>query len=195
MKNAIPPEYPRKIVSGDTFSWSIANSSYPSTDYTLKISVQSLEAGVDPTVFDGVIEGDGFLVMMPSEVTETIKPGTYSISEVYTRVSDSARFTRLTWVLRVTPNPLGTPETSWARTTLGVTETAIKNLATKAMTRVSVDGQVYEFQDLNKLIALRDRLRFEVASEMNAAGIPTTAGGRRLKHALFNDEKSTARSD
>lgn len=166
-----PATEPLTLNAGDSLRFVRTLPAYPAGTYTLTYTLRS-SAGASYT-FSAVNSGGAHAVNVAASVTAAWTPGSYALSA---RVSDGAGFVASVPVaaptLAILPDPANsTPACtqSWAELTLASVETAISQLAAKIHQSVTVNGTTYAYTDMEKLLALRQRMKAEINSARDAA--------------------------
>jgi hypothetical protein len=137
--------------------------SFPATQWTLTYYLQgpqiySFVAGVDP-------DGTDFLITLTPTQTAAWLPGFYKVSAFVTATDgsgDRLYFEPYFKVLEIKANPAVNPQgvadaRPWAVRMLETVEKAIADLASRSAMSVSVNGQPYTIQDIEKLYRMRGR--------------------------------------
>ena len=174
MSAPIPDIEPARIVAGDTAKWLKSLADYPATagwvlTYTLVNSAQRY-------TFSASASGPDFLVSVPATTTAAWVAGSYAWraqvaygGEVFTvgegRVDVAAASGSVV------------DSRTQARRTLEAVEAMLEGRATSAVAEYTVAGRQLKYIAVPDLLALRDRLRIDVAREDNAAraaaGLPS----------------------
>lgn len=171
-------EFPLSFVAGDTVRVTISDSDHPSSDWTLKVLLQS-DTGFNTFNTDAG-SSDAFDLEIEAADSALIAPGLYAVSYVFTETSTEERETvALDQALTVYRNPEVTPTKSIARQTLEAMEAAFLILASGSNLTVSFNGQSFTKRNLKEFQEAIQLQRTIVNGE-----IPPTAGHRRLSRIL-----------
>lgn len=158
-------ELPDAITAGTTTAYTRSYSDHPAGDgWTLKLII----AGAGVLTVDAVADGDAFDVTLTAAATAPLPPGGYRWVERVTKgaeVRDVASGT-----VNVEPDlAQAAPGSvqSYEEKLLVKVEKAIDDLTTTGMTSYQIGTRAATMLDLDKLIALRDKLRASLAAQRN----------------------------
>lgn len=179
MSVTIPYGEPTQVNAGDTAKWLKALPDYPATDgwvlsYTLVSSTQRL-------TFNASASGSEHLVNVSAATTAAWVPGTYTWrarvaldGDVYTVGGGQ--------IVVGSAFATATDGRSAARRMLDAVEATLEGRASNDVEQLTISGRSVKHMPVADLLALRDRLRLDVAreqaAERAAAGLP--ARGRVL---------------
>lgn len=168
------------FVAGDTVTFDLSYSTYPSTDWDLTWVLGSVAPLSVPATYDA----SGHHVIILPATSATILPGRYATAFIFTNRSTNERRTVPGSSISVLKNPTSADSPTWATTTLAAVETALTALAGRTNAETTVNGQTYRKEDMKLLSDFRDRLLREVDAENAAAGRPVKGGAKTI-HSRF----------
>ena len=178
------PSLPKSFFAGDTVEQTFGVNGYSPSEYTCTYGLPDAKTGGFTKLCTS--SGANFVLTITSAESANINAGLWAAFLIFTRVSDSARFTELVPSVLVYPNPATERPASWARTTLAAAEAAIAKIASKPNASVSVGGQTYTKQSLAALMELRDELKMEIQQESMLDGRPNSGGYRTIRTRFVN---------
>ena len=163
MTTAIPSAEPARLIAGDTVRWLKSLPDYPASDgwslaYTFVNATARFAVGA-------TAQGDDHLVDASATTTASWPAGDYEWRARVTRAADA--FTVASGRMTVAPafgtTPLDTR--SSARRALEAVEATIEGRASSAVAEYEIAGRRLKHIPFPELLALRDRLRVDVARE------------------------------
>ena len=179
----LPESVPASVRAGDSVSWRISLADYPASDgwvlayrlinATAKIDIAASSDGADHLVAEAAADTDGWAA------------GTYAWVAAVTKGAN--RYTVGSGSIEILPDlaavaAAGYDTRSTATKLLAAIEAVLENRATRADLEYEIAGRRIKFMPLPDLLAARDKLKREVAAEIQAqrvaAGLP--AGNRVL---------------
>lgn len=179
MSAPIPDIEPEAINAGDTAAWLIDLADYPPSEgWAL---TYTLANAANRYTFNATASGSSFLVTVPAATTAAWVAGSYAwraqvsySGEVYTVRQGN---------ITIAPSfGAAVDARSLARRQLDAIEAVLEGRASSAVAEYTIVGRAVKNIPLPELLALRDRLRFDVqredAATRAAAGLP--ARGRIL---------------
>jgi hypothetical protein len=170
-------EFPTSFVAGDTVLVTITDSDHPSSDWTLKVLLQSATGFKSFGAEVGT--SDAFDLEITAEQSAGVVPDFYAVSYVFTETATSERETvPLDQAITVYRNPEVAPTKSIARQTLEAMEAAFLKLAGGSNLSVKFNGQEFTKRNLKEFQEAIELQRAVVAAQE----IPT--GNRRLSRIL-----------
>lgn len=172
MSAPTPYTEPARIVAGDTAKWIKQLGDYSAADgwvltYTLVNATQRY-------TITGTAAGTDHLVTAAAAITAGWVAGDYSYRAQVAKAAEV--FTVATGRITVEPTfAAATDGRSQARRTLEAVEATLEGRASSAVAEYQIAGRMLKNIPLTELLALRDRLRFDVlreeAAERAAAGL------------------------
>lgn len=158
-------EFPSSLAAGDTLRVSHADSRFPSTTHTLKVSFQG--ATVTKVVDATAAAGGGFTILLSAaDSAALIPPGLFSVSLIYTETTGSERVTdEDKYLITVFADPASQPTKSVARQTLEAMESAMLVLASGANATVNFNGQSFTKRSIAEFQKAIEHQRAVVANE------------------------------
>ncbi|MEL7183548.1 MAG: hypothetical protein AAGK57_07880, partial [Pseudomonadota bacterium] len=135
MTNAFTPGQgiPVRLAVGDFWTWRADGfvAAYPPEAFVLTY-VLTPRSGGAPMMVAAVVDGDGWLIEVPSATTSTAEDGAYTWAAIATRRSDGARVSLITGAVIVDPDPtLGGDTRSAAHKMLDAVEAVLAGRITK----------------------------------------------------------------
>jgi hypothetical protein len=181
MSVAVLTDFPASFVAGDTVLITISDSDHPSTEWTLKVLLQSATgfksfnaAADDNNAFD--------LEITAAESAQII-PGLYAVSYVFTETATDERHSIPTdSATSVYRNPEVAPAKSIARQTLEAMEAAFLKLARGSNLSVNFNGQSFTKRNLKEFQEAIEVQRSIVSSEVSLPAGLRSRG--RILHPL-----------
>lgn len=168
-------DVPRSFVAGDSVELEITDPDHsPVEGWGAQWVIQT----PTPTVTSAVVVDDGFTFELASADSATITPGQYAQYLVYT--NGAQRETVQQESVLILPNPLVSATPTWAQSTLLLVEGAITKLSRTSNSQVSINGETYTKQSIDKLLELRNYLVTIAASELKAQGKPAPGGPKTI---------------
>jgi len=166
----LPPQviFPEPMIAGDTWSFSMPVAQW-GTGYT---AVITFAEGTTKLSSTATVDAEFFRWTIPATDTAPLATTT-KLSYLYTvTVTDAAlnRYTIDTGSITVVPDITiaSVPETrTKLQQMLDAIDTAIINLCGQKTSEVEFQGQMYKFQDLTKLFALRESIAARVKDEQD----------------------------
>jgi hypothetical protein len=175
----IPTSEPLSVYAGDTVRWTRSFTDYPANDgWTLTYSFTSSSSRF---TVDAVADAALHLVNVAAATTASWRAGDYTWRAQAKKGAEA--FTVGTGRMRVqgTASASTSDRRTFARATLDAVETYMRDPANMAAAEYEIAGRRLKRYELADLLALRDRMRAEVAREEAAerleAGLPD---GRRV---------------
>jgi hypothetical protein len=158
--------FPNTLIAGDTLRVSHSNSKYPSSDWSLKVSIQgaTVTKVVDAEAND---DDDGYGIVFPASVTALLKPaGVFAIRLIYTETDGGERATdEDIFFITVLSDPASASAKSIARQTLEAMEAALLKLAGGSNAIVNFNGRGFTKRNLPELQKAIQMQRAIVATE------------------------------
>lgn len=152
MSTVIQTCIPRVVVAGDTVSFQISNTQYPSSTYTMAFLIND---GTDaPQSFAAVAQTDGsFIVTVNAASTENILPEQYNAAFVYTSIATNPTTRKsipagLVWV---TPDFTDTVSPSPNQILLSTLQDTQKKLAGGTIMSATINQQTWTKKNLKQL--------------------------------------------
>lgn len=170
MPHSKPTTEPDFIRAGDSIQWLRSLPDFPAPEWTLKYVLLS---ATDKIEIVSTADNGDHKVNVSSSVSKDYKPGNYTFTG-YVEDSEGERHTLFRRMMEVKPDLVSLESKdgrSFAERTLAKVESAISQLADRTLTTASINGQNYTHQDIEKLYAMRARLKAEVELEKAAEGI------------------------
>lgn len=167
MAQTVPIREPESVVSGDTATWKITLGDYPASDgWTLKYRLINAAGKIDIT---SSADGDDHLVLVAAATTAAWSPGTYTWQSYVDGVS-SQRFTIASGSVEIKPDlaaeAAGYDTRSTAKKALDLIDAALLAHGANAWTQeYEIAGRKMKFKSVADFMALRDKLKAEVARE------------------------------
>lgn len=167
MTAPIPTTEPTRIIAGETVKWLTSLPDYPaSAGWVLGVTFISPGQRYSATA---TASGDDHLVAISAGATALWEPGDYAMraqvvygGEVYT-VRDVPRI-----VVAPAYTAAVDPRSTAARA-LAAVEAVLEGRASSAVAEYEINGRSLRYMPVAELLALRDRLRADVAGEAAAA--------------------------
>ena len=164
----ISAELPSEIRAGDTAKWQRSFADYPANDsWVLAYTLIGVGGAYN---FSGTANGADFLVTVSAASSTGYAPGLYTLTEYVSKAGE--RYTLNTKSLRILPNLAAAVAASDNRSHAQKMLDAIEAwLESKAPTSASVEiaGRKISNYPLADLLSLRDKYKFELRLENNAA--------------------------
>jgi len=159
----IPSTEPSRLTAGDTWLWTKTLALYPATEgWTLTYSL----SGPSALRFDAAAAGSGYAVTVAATGTK-IPEGTYRWVSYVTLAGTRHRVE--SGILVVEPNPATIPDghatESFAVRTLRIVEAALESRLPQGLEEYQIAGKAVKHMSLMELMAVRAKLRHEVAAE------------------------------
>jgi hypothetical protein len=174
-------EFPVSFVAGDTIKVTITDSDHPSSDWTLKVLLQSATGFSSFDADAGA--SDAFDLEIEAAESAEVEPGLYAVSYVFTETATDERETvALDLALTVYRNPEVEPTKSIARQTLEAMEAAFFKMASGSNLSFSANGHSFTKRNLKEF-----QQAIELQRTIVNAEIPPTSGVRsrgRILHPL-----------
>lgn len=161
------------IISGDSSQFTLSNSDYPASAWTLNY----LLSGPTTLTVAGVASGDDFIITLTANQTTVLKPGVYSWAiRVYQGV---LAYTLESGVVEVKMNPLQTTaKLNMAQQMIDLIDKALLNQLTEgeAMEALSIGGR--SISNISRLELLQERATWyeELRRYKNAVTGKSTLG-------------------
>ena len=154
---------PKRIVSGDTVSWSRALPDYPAPVWTLTYYLTP-DAGGTPMEITAVGVGTTHSAALTADQTKALLAGRYLLTA---RVSDGTTIATLgSSPVRVVDNPtVGADRRTHAEKCLAAVEAALLGKSEDPMIEFEIDGTKAKHLGHLELKAYRDQFRLEVHLE------------------------------
>lgn len=179
MSTQVPTTEPSAIVAGDTIKWLKSLSCYPAPTWTLTYAFRG-PANIDVLA---TAEGADHLVNIPAATSAVYTAGLYSLSARVTNGTDVYSVPLGASAILIKANPAtitaGTDLRSTAAKSLAAVKDAILKLSSKTAATVTLNGQSYTLQDLEKLMKLQGFLQSQVNAEIDAENIAAGLGSRK----------------
>lgn len=170
MAQTVPVREPASVVAGDTVTWQITLTDYPAGEgWTLKYRLINSAGKIDIT---SSASGSDHLVFVAAATTAGWAAGTYSWQAYVDGVS-SQRFTVGSGQIVVKPNlaaeAAGFDTRTTAKKTLDLIDAALLAHGASAWTQeYEIAGRRMKFKSVADFMAMRDKLKAEVAREQAA---------------------------
>lgn len=179
----VPTVWPSSITAGNTVKFTVENSDFPPSTWTLTYTLVSSAASYDVTATDN---GDGsHLFSANSSVTTTWAEGHYSF---FISASDGAdRYTVAQGSIDVLPNPESGAydPRSHAKKVLDSLDALLEGKATKDQESYSINGRSISRMSIEDLIMWRDRYKALYAQEQQAERVAAGLGSSRKIKVRF----------
>lgn len=170
---------PKSIAAGTTLLFTETLSGYPASLWTLAF-ILNLDGAFIANIA-GTPSGNDFIVTSPIATTAAWKPGQYNFAERVTEIADATNVIQVcTGQIAVTPNFSVTATPTPSQVQLTAIEAAILILIANPNSSVNFNGQSMTQQNLKEMFDIRDRLKARVDAELNAAGLSTRGGAKRI---------------
>lgn len=172
--------FPDSLVAGDTLRVTHADSRFPSSAWSLKVSFRG--ATVTKTIDAAAIASNRFsIVATTAETAELIPPGLFSVSLIYTETATDERQTdEDRHLITVFADPTATAAKSIARQILEAMEAALLILASGVNQTVNFNGQSFTKKNLPDLQKAIEHQRAIVAIEEGQK-----TGRSRIRRILY----------
>jgi hypothetical protein len=186
MHNAahIPLIEPAEFTAGDVVRWKKYLPEYSPADFSLAYYLQGPGKQMLTATADAV-NSSWFSVEILSVATGAWKEGKYWWSSFVTDANNN-RFPVDSGTLTVKPDPAQMPETvdgrSFAAKALAAIEAVILNRAGRAELSYQIEGRSLSMIPHEELLVMRDKLKAEVAREVNAEKIKR---GERISKNIY----------
>lgn len=170
---------PSPFRAGDTVRFRHSNSSYPSSEWTAKLS---LRGRVSQLTVSATVDGDradGFLVTLTAAQTRALLPGAYSAGYVYTETSSGEIESSDVFSVQVLPN-LADTTIGPRRAAYDAALTALQNFGADGIASFNINGQQITYTSLKDLQAYVDRLHIAAIEEDRERGIIPSGGAVRI---------------
>lgn len=187
MAQTVPTREPAEIVAGDTVTWQKSLADYPaSAGWVLNYRLINAAGKID---IEAAASGDDFLITVPAATSAAYAAGTYSWQAFVDGVA-SQRFTVGGGTLVVKPDlaaqAVGYDTRSTAKKTLDLIDAAMLAHGASAWTQeYEIAGRRMKFKSVGDFLALRDRLKREVANETRAERLAAGLGGKSKIYVRF----------
>ncbi len=172
---------PPRILAGSTVVWTRSAPDHDSGDgYTVSYYFANTKNAYTLSTVTG--SGGTYTATAAATTTAAWRPGTYTWVAYATLGAD--KYELATGTMEFLPDfSAGNPYDgrSTGRQLLDEVENTLKALAARTITQKSIGGASYSFANIGELIALRDKLRGEVAHELDAEEV---AGGRPSRKTI-----------
>lgn len=186
MAQTVPTREPSSVVAGDTVAWRKTLSDFPaSAGWVLKYRLINLAGKIDITAS---ADGDDHLVSKAASDTVGWPAGAYTWqSRVELGV---ARYTIEQGSITIKPDlaaqAAGYDTRSTAKQTLDLIDAALVSHGASAWTQeYEIAGRRMKFKSVGDFMALRDKLKAEVAREASAERLAAGLGGKSKIYVRF----------
>lgn len=172
MSAPTPYTEPARIVAGDTAKWLKQLGDYSAADGW--VLTYTIVTAANRYTFSASASGADHLVAVPASTTTTWVAGDYVLRGQVAKAGEV--FTVVTGRITVAPAfGAAIDARSQLRRTLEAVEATLEGRASSAVAEYQIAGRMLKNIPLTELLALRDRLRFDVlreeAAERAAAGL------------------------
>lgn len=188
MAQTVPTREPAAVVAGDTVTWLKTVADYPAGDgWVLKYRLINAAGKIDITAS---ASGDDHRVLVSASTSAAWAAGTYTWQAYVDGVS-SQRFTVGTGSIEIKPNlaaqASGYDSRTAAKKALDAIEAALLTHGTNSawQQEYEIAGRRMKFKTVGDFLALRDRLKAEVAREETAARLANGLPGKSKVYVRF----------
>jgi hypothetical protein len=159
--------FPDPLVAGDTWNFQMSTLQWPTSTAEIVFAADGTKLSSTATIVSNY-----FQWLIAGTQTSTLIPGPY-VYNVYMTDPDGNRYTAERGSVRVAedisaPGTLVTETTTPLQQMLAACDAALIRLLGQDTSMVQYGGQMYEFQDVEKLFSVRDQLQARVNDEADA---------------------------
>jgi hypothetical protein len=160
--------FPDPLVAGDTWNFRLSTLQWPNSTAEIVFAADGTKLTSTATVV-----ANYFQWLIGGAETSKLIPGPYTYNVFMTDAADGSRYTAERGSVRVAPdisdpNTLVTETTTPLQQMLAACDAALIRLLGQDTSMVQYGGQMYEFQDVEKLFSVRDQLQARVNDEADA---------------------------
>lgn len=154
----------QKLFIGDIWSWTESLSSYPASQYTLKLIIKQGSSGAG-TEITASGNGDDYEFTVSTAVTSTFIAGEANYSIVVSK-DKSVKKTINSGVIYLHPNLAaeGDQRSYWEKI-YDHAQTAYISLIQKKISEVSINGRTIKYKDREELIGIMNHAKNKINSE------------------------------
>lgn len=179
----IPSAEPAELIVGDTWRWTRAWSDFPAGTWTLSYSFKNSAGAFAVAGAEITASGTEFAVSVPAATTTTRAAGRYAWAAFVTSGADRYQVAEGEAVLRPNLAAAGALDTRTpARRMLDAIEAYLTDSNNLAAARYQIGNRSLDRWNMDDLLKMRSKLKFEVAAEAAAAGGPNV----RRSYVRFN---------
>lgn len=186
MAQTVPTREPSSVVAGDTVAWRKTLSAYPAGEgWVLKYRLINAAGKIDITAS---ASGDDHAVNETAATSAAWAAGAYAWQSYVEKGAE--RYTVETGSITIKPNLAaqagGFDTRSTAKKTLDLLDAALLQHGANAWTQeYEIAGRRMKFRSVAEFMALRDKMKAEVAREVAAERLAAGLGGGRKVYVRF----------
>ena len=170
---------PKSFRAGDTVRFRQSDSHYPSSAWTMKISMRGPSVLTVAAIADTDPDyEDGYLVTITAAQTRSLLPGRYVAAFSYAEIATGEIESSWEYSFSVLPN-LGDTTTGPKRAAYEAALAQMQVIAAGGIASFSINGQNIQYSSISELQKYLDRLHVEALAEDRARGI--SQGGGMVK--------------